>query len=163
MFYPVAFGEIGVKQRIRNVLYYQKPTPWIIASAIAVCAAVLAGFTTVPRGGDVSRLRRNIDAGSLYSEQEINEIMDIVVQYFEKEFSGCSLTELSYEEELSQKSCREWAKQYQADQAILFTSSFEVYASGGDGSLEPNSTYEKWRWVLTRKDGEKWKLRTWGY
>ena len=35
--------------------------------------------------------------------------------------------------------------------------SFDVDSSGGDGSLNPDSTYDNWMWILVRnKDGE-WK------
>ncbi len=39
---PVAFGEIGIRQRIKNVLHYKKPTLWI---SIAVVIAIV--FTAV--------------------------------------------------------------------------------------------------------------------
>ena len=45
----------------------------------------------------------------------------------------------------------------------LLDSVFYVDASGSDGSLNPNSTYTNWQWVLTRDRGGKWVLRTWGY
>ncbi len=39
--YPLAFGEIGVKQRIKEVINYRKPTLWITIAA--VLALILAG------------------------------------------------------------------------------------------------------------------------
>lgn len=45
---PLAFGEIGVKQRIKNVLNYKKPAFWIIAAALASCLAVAVLFMTDP-------------------------------------------------------------------------------------------------------------------
>lgn len=38
---PLAFGEIGVKQRIKNVLQYKKPRFWIVILAALAC--ILAG------------------------------------------------------------------------------------------------------------------------
>lgn len=46
---PLAFGEVGVKQRIKNVLNYKKPAFWIIAAAIASCLAVAVLFMTDPK------------------------------------------------------------------------------------------------------------------
>lgn len=41
-FTPLAFGEIGVKDRVKNVLRYQKPAVWVsIAAILAVTAATL--------------------------------------------------------------------------------------------------------------------------
>jgi beta-lactamase regulating signal transducer with metallopeptidase domain len=46
---PLAFGEVGVKQRITNVLNYKKPTFWIIIAALVSCAVVAVCFLTNPR------------------------------------------------------------------------------------------------------------------
>ena len=45
---PLAFGEVGVKERIRRVMSYKKPALWLIV--LALLAAVAAGvcFLTVP-------------------------------------------------------------------------------------------------------------------
>lgn len=45
---PVAFGENNVKQRIKNVLKYKKPTGFIIATAIVLCVVVAVTFLTSP-------------------------------------------------------------------------------------------------------------------
>lgn len=45
---PLAFGEIGVKDRVKSVLSYKKPTFWIIILAITVCVALSIGFLTNP-------------------------------------------------------------------------------------------------------------------
>ncbi|MBQ9968237.1 MAG: hypothetical protein IJO88_05895, partial [Oscillospiraceae bacterium] len=47
---PLAFGEVGVKERVRSVMNYKKPAFWIIAVSIAVCAAVAVCFLTGPAG-----------------------------------------------------------------------------------------------------------------
>lgn len=45
---PLAFGEVGVKKRIRSVLNYRKPAFWIIAVAVAVCIGAMVCFFTEP-------------------------------------------------------------------------------------------------------------------
>ena len=45
---PVAFGEIGVKERIKGVLSYKKPTVWILAAAMVACAVTAVCFLTNP-------------------------------------------------------------------------------------------------------------------
>lgn len=47
---PLAFGEVGVKSRIKNVLNYQKPAFWLIVIAVLVCIAVSVCFLTNPPG-----------------------------------------------------------------------------------------------------------------
>ena len=45
---PLAFGEAGVKQRIRSVLNYKKPAFWIILAAILALAAAAVFLLTGP-------------------------------------------------------------------------------------------------------------------
>ncbi len=45
---PVAFGEVSVKSRVKNVLYYRKPAFWIILAALAVCVVTAVCFLTDP-------------------------------------------------------------------------------------------------------------------
>jgi beta-lactamase regulating signal transducer with metallopeptidase domain len=45
---PLAFGEVGVKQRIKSVLNYKKPTFWIIAAAVVLLIATAVCFLTNP-------------------------------------------------------------------------------------------------------------------
>ncbi len=47
-FYPPAFGEIGVKSRIRAVLRYRRPAAWIIAVSVLFCTAFIFCFMTDP-------------------------------------------------------------------------------------------------------------------
>ena len=45
---PLAFGEVGVKQRIQSVLRYKKPTLWVVVIAILVCTILAVCFLTDP-------------------------------------------------------------------------------------------------------------------
>ncbi len=46
---PLAFGETGVKERVRGVLNYKKPAFWMIIAAIITCIVVAVCFMTDPR------------------------------------------------------------------------------------------------------------------
>lgn len=107
----------------------------------------------------------NIESSSLYTKSEIQSAIDICVDYFNANFEGCVLTEISYDDEFCIKEKDKWAVQYEADEAIVLTSTFVVDENGGDGSFNPNDTYTDWQWILTRSnsDGAEWVLQTWGY
>lgn len=70
---PLAFGEVGVKERVKTVLNYKKPTFWITIAAIVVCAIVAICFLTNP--AKEYQIRITIPAGSetgfYYSDEEI--------------------------------------------------------------------------------------------
>lgn len=73
MAFPLAFGEVGVKERVKTVLNYKKPTFWITIAAIVVCAIVAICFLTNP--AKEYQIRITIPAGSetgfYYSDEEI--------------------------------------------------------------------------------------------
>lgn len=56
---PLAFGEMGVKTRVKSVMNYKKPAFWIILASALICAAAAVCFLTnpkteqiLPSGGD---------------------------------------------------------------------------------------------------------------
>ena len=49
---PLAFGEVGVKNRVKSVLHYKKPAFWLIVAAVLVSVAVAVCFLTDPKPKD---------------------------------------------------------------------------------------------------------------
>lgn len=45
---PLAFGEVEVKQRIRGILNYRKPSFWVAAFAVVLCLVLAVAFMTNP-------------------------------------------------------------------------------------------------------------------
>jgi len=78
---PLAFGEVGVKERVKTVLNYKKPAFWIVLTAIAVCMIVAACFLTNPKQ-DSFNIRITIPAhseqGIYYSDEEISPTRNLV-------------------------------------------------------------------------------------
>ncbi len=62
---PLAFGEIGVKARIRNVLHYRKPGFWVVIGAAVCCLAVGICFLT---NSESEKPENNGDSGSLSAD-----------------------------------------------------------------------------------------------
>ena len=58
---PLAFGETGVKGRIKSVLSYKKPTLWIIIVAVISCIVVAVCFLTNPKS-DLKDSNPELDA-----------------------------------------------------------------------------------------------------
>lgn len=102
-------------------------------------------------------------SSELYTDDDIQNAVDTVIAYFKTEFKGCTLTKISYPGDDSSDLFDQWAKEYEADEAIVLKSSFDVGASGGDGSLNPNTTYDDWQWILVRNNGGMWEVATNGY
>ena len=55
---PLAFGEVGVKERVKSVMNYKKPAFWIVLVSVVLCAVAAVCFLTDPKaepsspGGD---------------------------------------------------------------------------------------------------------------
>ena len=113
--------------------------------------------------GSTRGLQTKIGSSDVYTQKDMESAIKIVTEFFRKEFEGCTLKTLEYSEELTRDDAEEWAQQYDAQQAIVLISSFYVAPNGGDGSLNTDSTYENWQWILVRNPGEDWTLKTWGY
>ena len=64
---PVAFGEVGVKERIRKIVDYRKPSAWIITIAAVLCLIMAFGFMTNPKqdAQDVARIELGCASGRL--------------------------------------------------------------------------------------------------
>jgi len=45
---PVAFGEVSIKNRIKGVLCYKRPSFWVLCASAAVCLATAVCFLTDP-------------------------------------------------------------------------------------------------------------------
>ena len=51
---PLAFGEVGVKERVKTVLNYKKPAFWIVLVAILALVTTAVCFLTDPVKGDAA-------------------------------------------------------------------------------------------------------------
>lgn len=52
---PLAFGEVGVKDRVKSIMNYKKPAFWIIVTALVVCVVVAVCFLTDPAGTSLTK------------------------------------------------------------------------------------------------------------
>ncbi len=73
---PLAFGETGVKTRVKSILRYQKPALWIVGLAVAACIAVAVCFLTDPARD--SALRDTLAWARELSPEDVAEA-DLVV------------------------------------------------------------------------------------
>ncbi len=66
---PLAFGEMEVKQRVKNILNYKKPAFWIIIVALLTCVIVAVCFLTNPNN-DLTTYEQSGQKLSELSEDE---------------------------------------------------------------------------------------------
>ncbi len=114
-------------------------------------------------GGNVRRAATHEVPSAMYAQEEILSAMNVIKREFRREWDGCTLKELYYAGDEYTRRYQEWADRHGADEVIVLLSTFDVDASGGDGSLNPNSTYRKWNWILVRQKGGSWVHVDHGY
>lgn len=127
----------------------------------AVCLIMMIVLCSC--GGNIKNAETREVGSEIYTVDDINSAIDIIKREFVNEWSGCTLNEIYYAGDSALEDYREWADRNDADEVIVLLSSFEVDSTGGDGSLNPNSTYNGWSWILTRKTGGKWQHVDHGY
>ena len=73
---PLAFGEVGVKDRVKSIMNYRKPTFWIIVTALLVCVVVAVCFLTDPNPSREFSMNGN-NVSDLNPEAIVERILDI--------------------------------------------------------------------------------------
>lgn len=71
---PLAFGEIGVKERIRSVLNYKKPAFWVVMAAAVSCVIVAVCFLTNPVNDKTGSEEGQITTAESLSEEQTENI-----------------------------------------------------------------------------------------
>lgn len=136
----------------------------IVFAVLVVLLGGLFYLINTFEGGNIDNVKETIVKTQNHSEEDIKTAMNVVKKTFKREFEGSTLTELWNEENLEEATIRGLANQYNAKDAIILYSNFDVDASGGDGSFNQNSTYTSWQWILVRNSSkDSWVLKSWGY
>ncbi len=124
--------------------------------ALLLCAMLLTGC-----GATQAAQRHILDTGD-FSKSEVRQAMSLVSRYFSWHFDGCTLQELRYDAEESAPKEAGWSTEL-GSEVIVLHSTFETDARGLDGSLNPNSTYKNYQWILVKNALGLWDLESWGY
>lgn len=77
---PLAFGEVGVKERVKSVLNYRKPAFWIVILAVISCAVIAACFLTDPI--------TSVDEQTGSSEESVGEQMSSLEESIDEQLSS---------------------------------------------------------------------------
>jgi len=129
--------------------------------SLLLCAIMTFSFTAC--GGSISNVKILEWKSQVYSKEEIESAIKVAAEYFKKGFFGCTLTSITYAGDEKISDYIDWAVRNDADDVIVLISSFDVGRKGGDGSLNPNSTYDGWMWILVRTKGGNWRHVDHGY
>lgn len=114
--------------------------------------------------GDSSKADVDLGSSRLFTQEELEGAVSCIKREF-RGFNGCTMLNLRYDEEETKKAGPQWAKDAERKGRVaIFLSDFETGSSGGDGSMEPNSKYPDWQWIVIKdKTTGEWQVLTSGY
>lgn len=98
----------------------------------------------------------------IYSEEEIQEAIDVVKKEFSKEWKGCTLKEIYYAGD-NEARFKDITKQYGGEEAIVLKTNFHTNYFAWKIGLNSNCDYEDYQWILIRNNNGKWKHVDGGY
>ena len=131
-----------------------------VLACILLCLTL---FALTACGGDVGEVGILAVDSEIYTSAELESGVNTVLDYFKENFDGCKLRELQYIGDEENNDYLDFATRNGADEVLVFTSTFDVDERGGDGSLNPNTSYMGWLWILARTNGGEWEHVDHGY
>lgn len=85
---PVAFGEVGVRKRVKSVLHYKKPAFWVLVAAAVGCVAVAVCFLTNPQTGKGDRAKTDGGAQGVNAGNGSGDSADGAVSVGDEDAAG---------------------------------------------------------------------------
>ena len=113
--------------------------------------------------GDVSNVEIIPMESEIYSNEEINSAINVILERFKENYNGCSLLEIEYIGDEKNDEYIDWAERNNKSEVIVFISDFKVAPNAGDGILNSDSEYKGYRWILVRNENENWTYADCGY
>ncbi len=146
---PLAFGEVGVKERVKNALHYKKPAFWVVAASVAVCVVVAVCFLTDPEH-ETMKWAKSLRVEDVARIEQIN-----MTRTPDKQYKDLDAEEFAEIVALINKS----VGRYQKETELLNGRTFSLYITTTDGVRHEVVNDAN---VYLRIDGDSYRLtRTW--
>ena len=146
---PLAFGEVGVKERVKNALHYKRPAFWVVAASVAVCVVVAVCFLTDPEH-ETMKWAKSLRVEDVARIEQIN-----MTRTPDKQYKDLDAEEFAEIVALINKS----VGRYQKETELLNGRTFSLYITTTDGVRHEVVNDAN---VYLRIDGDSYRLtRTW--
>ena len=94
----------------------------------------------------------------VYTETEVRAAFDTVNVYFKKNYPGCTMESLSYDETGSVSEAGELTGLSDDEEALIILTTFKTGKKATDTGLPAETRYKDWKWVLVRTAGGPWRV-----
>lgn len=125
-----------------------------LVAFVVVAFLVAVGFFGYLFGeGNTYSTRLEIENSNAYSEDDLQSALRTVEKNFRKEYRGCTLVDLWYNDDYNLKYRDAMTEKYHARESIILLSNIHTGKSGAlDGQLKGDKNYSNYTWLLTRKN-----------
>lgn len=136
---PLAFGEVGVQQRVKTILRYKNPRVWIVAGAVVVLVVAAVCLLTNPLSRDISDL-----------DDQLQGFLDMqVAEHNRSQSREADFSAVSYDVMDIQKS---------GDETTLYAWIYYVEYNEEDGRLEKVSASHVPTVITAGKNDSQYEL-----
>lgn len=102
-------------------------------------------------------------SSEIYSEEDIQSAINIVISRFREGWSNTTLLEVRYIGDDWLDSYQDWADRNEADEVIVILVDFYISRFANNPVMINGHTYEDYNYILVRNEGEEWQIVDQGY
>lgn len=159
---PVAFGEVGLKSRIKNILNYKKAPFWVIILSVTVCAVLAVCFLTDPIEKKDAKKQDAVSVTSDSTETVISEDVSSVKETTSGTLPVTSISEPVKKEEpaenkgpvdqIIKKLYMESFKDAKPDEDDVYVTIYKTFSDGSVGAyIDTYGLYNSSQYVISDK------------
>lgn len=142
----------------------------VIIVLIVFCVSSLFFYNVFTDKGVTIKCVTSMTESEIFTEKEIEKAMAAVKTKF-RDFEGCELLELTYDEEFCKREVESYMNNgkgssngVKTENVLILKSSFDSVRPKGDSGLTTGITYNGWIWILIRdSENGNWMVDDWGY
>lgn len=138
--------------------------------AVLLILMFLFTLSACSQKGDTKSVTVTIGKSDSFTEKEIKAAVDAVKTKFEKQYGGCTLISVTYNEIQSQEGTERYIrsgggqeKGVKTEDVIYLVSDFKTGEKIEATGFETNTEYNGWTWTVVRGSNGKWCVVDSGY
>lgn len=130
-------------------------------SLLLLCAVMMT-FSSCTHG--IVSFAEIVEVDSeIYSEEDIQSAIDIVISRFREGWTATTLLEVKYIGDDHLDSYQDWADRNDADEVIVILVDFYISRFANNPVMGNDVKYEDYNYILVRNEGEEWQIVDKGY
>lgn len=138
--------------------------------SVTLILILLFTFAACTAEGNTKDATVTIGKSDSFTEKEIKAAVNAVKTKFKKDYGGCTLISITYDETESRRGAESYLntgggkeKGAKAEDVIYLVSDFKTGEKIEATGFETNAEYNGWTWTVVRNKNGKWSVADCGY